>query len=61
MTALQAGGPRQQCNTPEITYIFKETSRHSAIRLEQKWKVEIIELRLQSQTKAKLWRILMTW
>lgn len=54
MTALQAEGPRQQCNTPEITYIFKETSRHSAIRLEQKWKVEIIRVKITESDKGQI-------
>ena len=47
MTSLQAEGPQQQCNTPEITHIFKETSRLSAIRLEWKWKVEIIRVKIR--------------
>lgn len=47
MTSLQAEGPWQQCNTPEITHIFKETSRLTAIRLEWKWKVEIIRVKIR--------------
>lgn len=54
MTSLQAEGPWQQCNTPEITHIFKETSRLSAIRLEWKWKVEIIRVKIRESDKGQI-------
>lgn len=54
MTSLQAEGLWQQCNTPEITHIFKETSRLSAIRLEWKWKVEIIRVKIRESDKGQI-------
>lgn len=54
MTTLKAEGPRQQCNTLKITYIFKETSRRSAIRLKWKWKVEIIRVKIRESDKGQI-------
>lgn len=54
MTAFQAVGP-QRCNTPEITHIFKGTSRRVlAGRPEWKQKVEITRVKIREINKCQI-------